>query len=355
MSTPKKEESNETSDPVFLNSGEVSQEVVEEKKEITLQDVLNQLGGIEERIVGRIGGKVDNLMVRMEVMENRMAVQEARMTPPRSRAPSQESVKELKTAASVVEVTERTSLLVDFVSSEDSASEDSAGVQVHLPLKMPGQPQYFAQSLDVHDTNLFPSETLDIADDRSEGNKLVVGDFVADRVGRQLGLELGKESTELAGEDELFHGVTQDARRPHSQGLLTRAEPNCDKLGEQSLTVRPKRLVSEAEPWSDRHVSHAIAYVGNALNGVVDWPELLVDTREDSVQAHSLDVHEGNDDPALMKKPEPPDIKKVMERRLGQQETKSPPRRLVRRESFRGKGGRERSSVEVRYLSTLST
>ena len=280
------------------------------------------------------------------------------MSPPRSRAPSQEIVKELKTAASVVEVTATSLRALGIVVS----SEDSSTVQVHLPLKMPGQPQYFAQSLDVHDTNLFPSETLDIADDRSEGNKLVVGDFVADRVGRQLGLELGKESTGLgagdsspsADEDELFHGVTQDARRPHSQGLLTRAEPNCDKLGEQSLTVRPKGLVSEAEPWSDRHVSHAIAYVGEALNGVVDWPELLADTREDSVQAHSLDVQEGNDDPALMKKPEPPDIGKVMERRLGQQATKSPPRRLVRRE-LKGKGGRERSSVEVRYLSTLST
>ena len=82
-----------------------------------------------------------------------------------------------------------------------------------------------------------------------------------------------------------------------------------------------------------------------------------------SVPARSLVVHpqpmtlelEDDVDPALMKKPEPPDIGKVMERKLRQHETKRPPRRLVRRESPRGKGGRERSSVEARYLSTLST
>ena len=207
-------------------------------------------------------------------------------------------------------MTDRTSLLVDFVSSEDSArwspkysrggtlepnkevlalskakpeegartslfgvvedanadsaSEDSSVVKVQQPMKTPmlGPPQYFAQSLDAHDTKLFPSETLEIADNLSEGNNLVITDFVAP----------------YADEDELFHVVTQDARR-------------------------------------------------------------LADEREDSVQAHSLDVHEGNDDPALMKKPEPPDIKKVMERRLGQQETKSPPRRLVRRKSLQGKWG----------------
>ena len=76
-----------------------------------------------------------------------------------------------------------------------------------------------------------------------------------------------------------------------------------------------------------------------------------------SVPARSLVVHpqpmtlelEGDVDPALMKKPEPPDIGKVMERKLGQHETKSPPRR------YKVSGGRERGSVEVRYLSTLST
>ena len=83
MSTPKKE-NEKTSDPVLQSSGEVLEEVEEEKIEITLQDVLNQLGGIEERIVGKIGGKVDNLMVRMEVVENRMAVQEARVSPSRT-------------------------------------------------------------------------------------------------------------------------------------------------------------------------------------------------------------------------------------------------------------------------------
>ena len=116
MSTPRKEELNETSDPVLQNSGEVSQ-VVKEKKEISLQDVLNVINAKFDRVDAKFDQvntrltdvKTDtaNLMVRMEVMENRMAVQEARMTPPRSRAPSQESVKELKTEVSVVEVSGR--------------------------------------------------------------------------------------------------------------------------------------------------------------------------------------------------------------------------------------------------------
>ena len=66
---------------------------------------------------------------------------------------------------------------------------------------------------------------------------------------------------------------------------------------------------------------------------------------------------EGDGDPVLMKKPKPPDIGEVMEpvSVTLEEVRKPPPRRLVRRESLKGKGGRERSSVEVRYLSTLST
>jgi len=151
MSTPRKEDTKETSDPVLQNSGEVLQvvkEKFEEKKEPTMSDLF-----------ALINTKFDVMKTdsdaRFDALENRMAVQEARVSPsrspPRSRVPSQEIFKELKTAASVVEVTDRTSLLVDFVSSEDSASEDSAGVQVHLPLKtpVPGGPQFFARSLEA--------------------------------------------------------------------------------------------------------------------------------------------------------------------------------------------------------------
>ena len=135
---------------------------------------------------------------------------------------------------------------------------------------MLGPPQYFAQSLDAHDTKLFPSETLEIADNLSEGNNLVITDFVAP----------------YADEDELFHVVTQDARR----------------LADESVASVP---------------AHSLVV------------PLLPMTLEP----------EGGVDPALMKKPEPPDIGKVMERKLGQHETKRPPRRLVRRESLQGKWG----------------
>ena len=87
----------------------------------------------------------------MEVIENQMAVQEARISQSRSRTPSQEIFKEFKPVVTVVDEVERTSLFEDFVSGEDSASEDSEVAQVQLPVKtpMPGQPQYFAQPLDA--------------------------------------------------------------------------------------------------------------------------------------------------------------------------------------------------------------
>ena len=137
MSTPKKEDSNETSDPVFLNSGEVSQEVVEEKKEISLQDILNAVNVMNTKF----DAKFDQVNSRLTGMEGRMAIQEARMSPPRSRAPSQEIFKEPKTEVSVVEVSGRSSLLEDFGSLEDSTSEDSS-VEKVKPMKtpMPGQP-----------------------------------------------------------------------------------------------------------------------------------------------------------------------------------------------------------------------
>ena len=54
-----------------------------------------------------------------------------------------------------------------------------------------------------------------------------------------------------------------------------------------------------------------------------------------------------------------PTVKDNPDRELAKEEASSlPPRCLVRREldeHRRGKGGRERSSVEARYLSTLST
>jgi len=156
MSTLRKEDSNETSDPVFLNSGEVSQEVVKEKKEPTMSDLFTFMGSMNDRLTAQLTDvKTDtaNLMVRMEVMENRMAVQEARVspsrTPPRSRAPSQESVKELKTEVRVVEVSGRSSLIEDFGSLEDSTSEDSAGVNLPVKTPVPGGPQFFARSLEA--------------------------------------------------------------------------------------------------------------------------------------------------------------------------------------------------------------
>jgi hypothetical protein len=82
-----------------------------------------------------------------------MAVQEARVspsrTPPRSRAPSQEIFKELKTGVKVLEVSERSSLLEDFGSLEDSTSEDSAGVNLPVKTPVPGGPQFFARSLEA--------------------------------------------------------------------------------------------------------------------------------------------------------------------------------------------------------------
>ena len=132
MSTPRKEESNKTSDPVFLNSGEVLEQVVEEKKEISLQDVLNVINAKFDRV----DAKFDQVNTRLTGMEDRMAIQEARMSPPRSRAPSQEILKESKTEVSVVEVSGRSSLIEDFGSLEDSTSEDSS-VEKVKPMKTP--------------------------------------------------------------------------------------------------------------------------------------------------------------------------------------------------------------------------
>ena len=64
---------------------------------------------------------------------------------------------------------------------------------------------------------------------------------------------------------------------------------------------------------------------------------------------------ESDDDPVLMKKPEPPDIGEVMEpvSVAFEEVRKPPPRRLVRRESIsRREGGMKRSSVRARCLST---
>ena len=64
---------------------------------------------------------------------------------------------------------------------------------------------------------------------------------------------------------------------------------------------------------------------------------------------------ESDDDPVLMKKPEPPDIGEVMEpvSVTFEEVQKPPPRRLVRRESIsRREGGMKRSSVRARCLST---
>jgi hypothetical protein len=65
---------------------------------------------------------------------------------------------------------------------------------------------------------------------------------------------------------------------------------------------------------------------------------------------------ESDDDPVLMKKPEPPDIGEVMEpiSVTFEEMRKPPPRRLVRRESIsRREGGMKRSSVRAHCL-TLS-
>ena len=65
---------------------------------------------------------------------------------------------------------------------------------------------------------------------------------------------------------------------------------------------------------------------------------------------------ESDDDPVLMKKPEPPDIGEVMEpvSVTFEEVRKPPPRRLVRRESIsRREGGMKRSSVRAHCL-TLS-
>ncbi len=75
-----------------------------------MSDLFALMGSMNTKLTG-MDSKIEDLAVRV-------AVQEARMSLPRSRAPSREIFKELKTAASVEKVTDRTSLLVDFVSSE---------------------------------------------------------------------------------------------------------------------------------------------------------------------------------------------------------------------------------------------
>ena len=116
MSTPTKENTKKTSDPVLQSSGEVLKEVVKEKleedfEEPTLQGIVNLLTMMNTKF----DTKFDALENRMAIQEDRTAVLEARRTPPRSRAPSQESVKELKTEISVVEVSGRSSLIEDFL------------------------------------------------------------------------------------------------------------------------------------------------------------------------------------------------------------------------------------------------
>ena len=90
-----------------------------------------------ESMNDRLTAQLTEVKTTVNDLVVRMAVQEARVspsrTPPRYRAPSQESVKELKTGVSVVEVSGRSSLIEDFGSLEDSTSEDSAGV--NLPVK----------------------------------------------------------------------------------------------------------------------------------------------------------------------------------------------------------------------------
>jgi len=238
MSTPKKE-NEKTSDPVLQSSGEVLEEVEEEKKEITLQDVLNRLGGIEERI----GGKVDNLMVRMEVMENRMAVLEARWSPKCPRVGTPEPNKTVLVLPEANQEVQTRTVLFGGLGEAGTGTTSETSVLL---------------------------KTAVVAADASERASLFE-DFVS--------------------------------------GVLDRKE---DMFSEKSFMVNLPKLTSVA-----------------------------------SVPAHSLVVPllpmtlepEGGVDPALMKKPEPPDIGKVMERKLGQHETKRPPRRLVRRESLQGKWG----------------
>ena len=73
MSTLTKKETIETSDPVFLVSGKVSKEVVKEsvkekiENEPTLRDVLNIMNA-----------RFDMMDTKLDALESRMAVQEAR-------------------------------------------------------------------------------------------------------------------------------------------------------------------------------------------------------------------------------------------------------------------------------------
>ena len=337
MSTPKKEESSETSDPVFLNSGEVSQEV-KEKKEPTMSDLFTLMGSMNTRLTG-----MENRMAvqedRMAVLEARwspkysrggtlepnkevlalptakpeegartslfgdvedslavlpqktpLAVQEALMSPSRSRAPGQE----LKTAVSGVEVAKRTSSFEGSVSSEEERSQ----VETRSD-------DEDSQTLPTARIKLSPSLGHEIRVSHDEGDNLIVPDFLHEYPAKKPTVK-DNPDRELAKEDaseraSLFEDFVS--------GVLDRKE---DMFSEKSFMVNLPKITSVA-----------------------------------SVPAHSLVVPpqpmtlepEGGVDPALMKKPEPPDIKKVMERRLGQQETKSPPRRLVRRESVQGKWG----------------
>ena len=151
MSTPKKE-NEKTSDPVLQSSGEVLKEVREVVKEPSLQDVLNVINdkfGQMNAQLTEVKTDVADMKTTVNDLVVRMAIQEERVTPPRSRAPSREIFKELKTGVKVLEVSERSSLLEDFGSLEDSTSEDSAGVNLPVKTPMPGGPQFFARSLEA--------------------------------------------------------------------------------------------------------------------------------------------------------------------------------------------------------------
>ena len=339
MSTPKKE-NEKTSDPVLQSSGEVLKEVVKEKleedfEEPTLQGIVNLLTMMNTKF----DAKFNALENRMAVLEARwspkysrggtlepnkevlalptakpeegtrtslfgdvedslavlpqktpLAVQEALMSPSRSRAPGQE----LKTAVSGVEVAKRTSSFEGSVSSEEERSQ----VETRSD-------DEDSQTLPTARIKLSPSLGHEIRVSHDEGDNLIVPDFLHEHPAKKPTVK-DNPDRELAKEDaseraSLFEDFVS--------GVLDRKE---DMFSEKSFMVNLPKITSVA-----------------------------------SVPAHSLVVPpqpmtlepEGGVDPALMKKPEPPDIKKVMERRLGQQETKSPPRRLVRRESLQGKWG----------------
>ena len=373
MSTPKKE-NEKTSDPVLQSSGEVLKEVVKEKleedfEEPTLQGIVNLLTMMNTKF----DAKFNALENRMAVLEARwspkysrggtlepnkevlalptakpeegartslfgdvedslavlpqktpLAVQEALMSPSRSRAPGQE----LKTAVSGVEVAKRTSSFEGSVSSEEERSQ----VETRSD-------DEDSQTLPTARIKLSPSLGHEIRVSHDEGDNLIVPDFLHEHPAKKPTVK-DNPDRELAKEDaseraSLFEdfGSLENSTSEDSSTVKVQLPMKTDSVnkGEFSLVQSVSKVSSHSPPEQEKI------------------------PKEGKMKTPVSGELESDDDPVLMKKSEPPDIGEVMEpvSVTFEEVRKPPPRRLVRRESIsRREGGMKRSSVRARCLST---